>query len=185
MIFSKLSYAQEIEGLRDVKPPISFPLNVLPFLIIFAIIFLALLVYFFHLWQKKKEKNKTRIIPKTPAYLTAYQRLDELRKKDLVAKGRIKSYHSELSDIVRRYLEDELGLRAPEMTTEEFLFSLERSKDLEDSHKKLLEGFLSLCDLVKFAKYGASIKEGEAGFSLAKQFIDETHRTEVERNSGI
>ena len=48
----------------------------------------------------------------------------------LVERGELERYYVGLSAIVRRYLEDRFGLRAPEMTTEEFLAVAQRNREL-------------------------------------------------------
>lgn len=79
-----------------------------------------------------------------------------------------------LSDIVRRYLEDHLGLRSPELTTEEFLDELSRSPDLVRSHRSLLEGFLKTADLVKFAHLVPTASDVEGAIQAAQSFLEET-----------
>ena len=79
-----------------------------------------------------------------------------------------------LSGIVRRYLEDHLGLRSPELTTEEFLDELSRSPDLVRSHRELLEGFLRTADLVKFAHMAPDASDVEDRIKPAQRFIEDT-----------
>ena len=57
-------------------------------------------------------------------YDTAWEQLGGAQGQDLISQGKIKEYHIEISDIIRRYLEGRFSLNAPEMTTEEFLNSL-------------------------------------------------------------
>ena len=85
----------------------------------------------------------------------------------------------ELSDIVRRYLENRFNLRAPEMTTEEFLNGVKDNKALSYEHKSLLREFLLHCDLVKFAKYEPPEKEADLSFKSAKELIDQTKGEEA------
>ena len=47
--------------------------------------------------------------------------LNRLRAQGLIEQGQFEDYYVQLSSIVRHYLEDRFHLRAPEMTTEEFL----------------------------------------------------------------
>ena len=65
-------------------------------------------------------------------------------------------------------------MRAPELTTEEFLTSIGESPDFSIEHQRLLREFLRQADLVKFA--GATPGEDEIGRSIAiaRQFLDET-----------
>jgi hypothetical protein len=90
----------------------------------------------------------------------ALEKLDALMKKGLFGKGMIKEFYVELTDILRRYIESRFELKAPEMTTEEFLANIRDFSDLKYEHKNLLREFLQQADLVKFAKYGPSERSG-------------------------
>ena len=144
-------------------------------------IFFAVVLVFFILgviwiiWYGKKSKifirRKKKI--KTPHDI-AYKQLEALRRKELPQKGLIKMYYTELSDIIRRYIENRFLLRAPEMTTEEFMAIVKQSSELAQEHKELLKVFLSQCDMVKFAKYGPTQLEMVDSFTAAENFIAQT-----------
>ncbi len=68
----------------------------------------------------------------------------------------IESFFVAISAIVRRYLEDRFDLRAPELTTEEFLALAGSASSLSHDHQHLLRDFLRQADLVKFAGVHAS-----------------------------
>ena len=121
-----------------------------------------------------KKKTESSFIPREAADKIAYQALERLKAKDLPRFGKIKEYYIELSDIVRRYMENRFSFRAPEMTTEEFLYFLRESDRLKGAHKNLLKQFLNHCDLVKFAKYGPTGQEIDGSFNFAKKLVDET-----------
>ncbi len=97
-----------------------------------------------------------------------------MEKKDYIRKGKTKAYYIELSDIMRRYLENRFNIRAPEMTTEEFLIKVKEDSVLSLEHKGLLRDFLLNCDLVKFAKYQPAEQEAGLSFASAKKLIDQT-----------
>ncbi|MDD3089246.1 MAG: hypothetical protein PHT95_04795 [Candidatus Omnitrophica bacterium] len=115
-----------------------------------------------------------------PAHEIAYQELRDLKKMELPSKGRMQEYYFRLSDIVRHYVENRFFLRAPEMTTEEFLEKAKGSEELKKEHKSLLKGFLSTCDMVKFAKYGPTPLEAMDSLKSAEKLVDETKDTEGE-----
>ena len=79
-----------------------------------------------------------------------------------------------VSEIVRVYLEERFGLRAPERTTEEFLAELPRNAVLESRHKAFLSDFLTGTDLVKFAKFEPGRKELEDLHAAAVRLVEET-----------
>lgn len=117
-----------------------------------------------------------RIIKKKPPKLpheVAIEALEAARDR-LSKTGNIKDYYVEISDAVRRYIETVFRLRAPEMTTQEFLTSLTDSRNISGVYKDLLKVFMEACDLVKFAKHTPSKEEIESVFTTAKKFIEET-----------
>lgn len=171
------AWAQEI---RDVKPPVAYPGSMLLWLALLLILAAAagiVLVRFYRNWKKNSEARRE---PEIPCWDLALKRLRRLESDDLASKGMIKEFFSRLSDIIRRYIEDRFGVRAPEMTTEEFLSSAGKTKSL-GGHDEALKNFLNCCDMVKFAKYGSNIQEMEQSFVLARRFIEET---KVKENSG-
>jgi hypothetical protein len=99
--------------------------------------------------------------------------------RDLLAKGWIESenaepFYIELSSIIRRYLEDRFGLRAPERTTEEFIREATTSRFLSSDHQILTSEFLEQCDLVKFARYQAGREDMKNGYRAAERLVRET-----------
>ena len=86
-----------------------------------------------------------------------------------------------LSDIVRSYLEGRFHLRAPEMTTEEFLQAAQRDPQLAPPQRSLLGTFLSEADLVKFARYVPAADDSERAYRAAREFVQSTAPPEVPR----
>ena len=160
------------EELRDIKPPLDLPFDY-RFLVVIIIILLILIIIAALLYLNKNKAKGKPGIPKTADEL-ALERILMLKAKNLPSLGKIKEYFSELSDILRRYIEDRFHLDAPEMTTQEFLETIKKSDTLRPQQKNLLKEFLNCCDMVKFAKYNPSTEEVEQGIPLVIQFVDET-----------
>jgi hypothetical protein len=166
-----IAWAAE-EALRDIKGPLalSYRFNfLLPGIIVFLVI---VIVVAYILW--KRRKLAPVVISPRPAHVIALEQLTELKARDLVGQGKIKEYYSEISDIIRHYLENRFVLRAPEMTTEEFLFYVRDYGQLVEGHKTLLKEFLSACDMVKFAKYSPTVVEMNAIYGSAENFVYQT-----------
>ncbi len=104
---------------------------------------------------------------------TALEELESMRG-ELARTSDIKRYYAGVSDAVRNYIERIFSLKAPEMTTEEFLDSMRDAPRLSIEHKRLLREFLASCDLVKFANYAPKHDEAEAVIVAAKNFVAET-----------
>jgi len=170
------------EDIRDIKPPVYFAPNQAFIFFLLAIALIALAIFFVNRFLKKR-RQKTKEVDESflrSPHEIAYEALEKLKAKNLPGRGLIKEYYSELSGIVRYYLEGRFGFRAPEMTTEEFLQALRNSGYLNGAQKNLLKNFLTHCDLVKFAKYGPSQSEITESFYAAHKLVDET-KTEQPR----
>jgi len=121
------------------------------------------------LWRVQKNRRCRQT-----AYEIARRRLDRLlldRQRD---SADAEAFFVELSDIVRHYLEDSFELRAPELTTEEFLTLASDSPDLTREHQQQLRQFLRQADLVKFAGMVPEQDEITRCVEVAQHFLDET-----------
>ncbi len=128
---------------------------------------LALVLY-------KRRQLKALAAPPPPPWEVAYARLRELDQRQLPKAGRYEPFYVDLSSILRYYIEDRFLVRAPELTTQEFLAAASSHREFSDGHKKLLFDFLRHCDYVKFAQYVPTVPEMEQRFLFVLQFVDET-----------
>ncbi len=165
------------EGLRDVKPPVSYPFRWNSLLIV-LVVFVLLGIIALCLWlykNKKKSFNDSKVVQILP-WQKALGRLDALIKEDLLAKGEVKEYFLRLSDILRRYFEEEMHISAPEMTTEEFLIYLKDFSTLTNVQKNILKEFLTCCDMVKFAKFDPGKEHSQKSMEIVRKLIEETRK---------
>lgn len=122
------------------------------------IIALAVIGYFVYRFiKKKKTEEKPVVIEFKSPIEKATTLLQQLEKKELWQKGEIKNYYSELTDIARNYIEEEIQIPAMESTTSELIEGLRnaaKQKKLKLSAETVenLEKVLRQADLVKFAK---------------------------------
>lgn len=152
--------------IKDIKGPL-YPFSLLK-------LFLWLISGFFIVWLiiKLLKKFRKKAPPKLP-YEIALEAL-VATQAELSKTGDVKEYYVRISDIVRHYIETIFKLRAPEMTTQEFLMNLSDSWKISVGYKELLKVFMEACDLVKFAKHAPSREEIDSVFMTAKNFIEET-----------
>lgn len=108
------------------------------------------------------------------AYDDAVARLAALEARGAPDPGAADAWFVELSAIVRRYLEGRYGVRAPELTTEEFLQEAQRAAGLTPRHRELLVAFLERCDRVKFAGYRPDADESLDTLRAARAFVEDT-----------
>lgn len=168
-------------GIRDIKEPVELAekaSNRLKYWII-AISAAATAVVAITLLFALRRKRETSPVPPVPAHERAYEALRRLHALQLVDQGRIKEYYFELSIILRHYIENRFGLRAPEQTTEEFLQSIKSSDVFSSEQRGILKDFLKECDLVKFANYSASSTDAQRAHDVVVAFIEETRETDT------
>jgi hypothetical protein len=127
---------------------------------IYLLILLAIGVigYFVYKFIKKRQSQpKVEAIVYTSPIEKATSLLQQLEKKELWQKGEIKNYYSELTDIARNYIEEEIHIPAMESTTSELIEGLRKAAKqqklkLSNETVENLEKVLKQADLVKFAK---------------------------------
>jgi len=178
LVITVESVLEETEGEQDIKPikpPVSLPVDYTwIFYLIGGIVLLIVIVIFL---VKKVFRRKEKIIPvppPLPAHVIAYEQLEKIKEENLPGRGMIKEYYSRVSNAARHYLENRFGLRAPERTTEEFLYDMASTDYLTVRQQDLVGEFLNECDLVKFARYGPTENEIERVYSAAVRLVDET-----------
>ena len=102
----------------------------------------------------------------------AYQALNRLQHTDLIRRGQVKLYFFQMSEILRRYFERRYEIRALESTTYEL--TTELKEKVATDNLNLISETLSLCDLVKFAKYEPPPIEILRQNNQAKLIVDRT-----------
>lgn len=131
-----------------------------------AVLLASICVWILSRWRRRARRQS--------AYEIAQSRLERLLARGQAAGENVEAFFVELSAIIRRYLEDRFELRAPELTTEEFLEVASASPELTGEHQRMLREFLRQADLVKFAGFQPSSSDIEASISSAKRFLEET-----------
>jgi hypothetical protein len=175
------------EEIKDIKAPMEAPYTFREALPWILMAMGAIAVGFFVFYYLKKRKNaepvfKAPVKPKFPPHQIALDELEKLRLKKLWQSGRIKEYHTELTDIVRIYLNGRFYIHAPEMTTDEILEALKTTASNEQAKQKISQT-LSMADLVKFAKLQPLPLEHDTSLNNAIDFVKETmHLTTPENN---
>lgn len=133
----------------------------------------ALAIYLVvRLRQRKPIIPKVRIIKKVPAHQRALNEIDRIKAERLQRSEDQKEYYTQLTDTLRKYINERFGFNAMEMTSSEIIDNL-RSRGDETMIDEL-RGLFKTADLVKFAKYQSLINENDLNLMNAVNFIDET-----------
>ncbi|GMV97593.1 MAG: hypothetical protein HRF43_11875 [Phycisphaerae bacterium] len=118
-------------------------------------------------------RRPRRLPPPPPAHETALARLRQLAGRGLIAAGEAEAFFVEVTGIVRDYVEQAFGVRAPEQTTEEFLAGLVSAPAIL-RHRHVLEPFLTAADEVKFARMRPDAGAMQRAFDTAENFVRQT-----------
>lgn len=101
--------------------------------------------------------------------------LDRLMKKGLPGRGRYKDFYVELTMVVRRYVQRKYGVKAPHLTTTEFLEEFGRRGYGVESSAQLKE-FLESADLVKFAGVQATPEMADSATDSARTYLEKDNQ---------
>lgn len=164
------------QDLRDIKPPLGVPITfaeLLPYLLgLLGVLVIGYLVYYY----MKKRKLGEKLIPEAPprpAHEVALEALRSLDAEKLWQRGKVKDYYSQLTDIVRTYIERRFRVIAMEMTTGEIMEGLKNTPVPAEAAGKLND-VLTRADFVKFAKYQPAENEHASSMAEAMAFVEAT-----------
>lgn len=96
--------------------------------------------------------------------------LDRLLQKGLPGRGKFKDFYVELTLVVRRYIQRRYGVRAPHLTTEEFLREIGGDGRFENT--AALREFLESADMIKFAGVAATPESADAATKTAEKYLE-------------
>ena len=174
---------------KDIKGNLTTPLTLLElwlyfkkygflFLVISLLISAILYLFVKYLKSKKSTKNVEiiKVKSKEKPHIIALHELEKLRHKKLWEQGKVKEYYSELTEIIRIYLEGRWEIYAMEMVSSEIIEALKEIHVLDGDINSLVKMF-SISDLVKFAKWDPLPTDHDMAFKSAKEFIEKTAET--------
>ena len=148
------------QGLYDIKPIIEVDKSIgnwwkYVLLILLAIALIGFLLWWF-IWRVKP-LTKEEKIALLPPYDRAKLALKQLDESNYLQNENLKGYYSDLTFIIRKYLDEKVYDRALESTTDELVSRLNLLKDgnqieLSKDDIRNIETILKRADLVKFAK---------------------------------
>jgi len=164
------------QAIKDIKPPMGLGLSfaeILPYLV--GVIVAGGIVWLVMYYLKKRKRGEKFIpeAPPRPAQELAMEELRSLESEKYWQRGKIKEYHSLLTDIIRLYIERKFHVMALEMITDDIL-DAPQIKNLDAETKAFLKGLLTLADLVKFAKFQPLPEEHETSMKSAYRFVELT-----------
>ena len=115
--------------------------------------------------------------PVLPAHVRALESLDKIKADKIWQQERYKEFYTQLTGVLRRYINERFGINSLEMTSGEIL-EIIKAKVEEDSAYENLEQILTIADLVKFAKHTPFTDENDLSLMNSYFFINQTKEEE-------
>lgn len=143
----------------------------IPLLIGLIFLLIALALYFILRKRKKGYYFTPKII--LPPHVVALDGLNKLKESKLWQKGMEKEYYTELTDILRQYIDRRFNINAPEMVSDDIIDAVHLATDTKSATDGLSQ-ILRLADLVKFAKYTPYVDENDLSLVNAFLFVNQT-----------
>lgn len=164
-------------GLAEIKEIYLEPFSIayykryIPHLLVAILLIIGLIIW---LRRRKAKKGDVEIkpVPLLP-HEWASRALDELEAKRLWQSGEVKEHYTNLTGILREYLERRFGIHAMEQTSDEILEQL-RLQDLSQPLLTDTEELLSVADLIKFAKADPGMDIHAVTIGRVRAFVRET-----------
>ena len=131
-------------------------------------------------WTIRKILQKVREHRMSPIE-RAMLELDRLLKKGLPGRGRYKDFYVELTMVVRRYIQRRHDVRAPNLTTDEFLRAAAENPAFTREAIADLKQFLESADMVKFAGVEATPEMADSATGKARDYLTTDSRQAMGR----
>ncbi len=158
----------------DIKEPIDPPIN-WPLIIGLALSFVALGILIYWLIGRLQRRKRLAALPPEESvspYDWARLQIAQLREEQLWQQGKVKEYYSRVTDIMRRYIEKQMGSPAMESTAYEvveIIRNLKPSASLMEQCENLME--LSIG--VKYAKQTPKEADHHQALATLEKFLEE------------
>jgi hypothetical protein len=175
------------QAFKPIIGPLSIPITfreMLPWILAgLAVVLLIIAVIWYIRKRRKKEpifilKPKVVLLP----HEMALQELEKLRVKKLWQTGMVKEYYSELTEIIRRYIENRFIVPALEQTSSEIIDSLNGNMGCPPKVLEKLGNLLILADMVKFAKTKPVASDNDKSLTDAIEFVYATTGDQAKSN---
>ena len=140
-----------------------------------ALAILALVIFLVRRYRKKEPEAPEPVEEKDlrPAHIIAAEALHKIDEEKIYKRGKVKEYHTAITDVLRDYLEAAYGIPASELTSRQIMNSLKYS-GIEEREIQKLRTILFRADMVKFAKLSPDEHENTQAIDDAQKFVSST-----------
>ena len=164
------------QNLRDIKPPLEVPQNLLPYFISSTIIlgFITALVWYYV--HKRRQTLPVFVTEENDTPLpheVAYEKLTTIEASDWLQRGDMETYHTQIAYVLRQYINARYQIPALELTTTDLLQAMLHA-EIAIPCVERTQQLLATCDMVKFATYQPELSDASIRIADARWIVDET-----------
>jgi hypothetical protein len=129
--------------------------------------------------KKGRLKRVAAVFRKPPEapFDRAIRRLNEIRQQRLAQSGNDKHYFTELTDVLRTYLNGRFGIYAMEMTSKQIVEAMQANAETARFTEQI-SPVLQLADIVKFAKMRTTVDENQNAYAEVRKLVELTKPVE-------
>lgn len=163
----------------DIKGQMGYPITfkeALSWSALGALLVLFVTLLYRFIKRRRERDAREEALLREPPHIVALRGLEKLEELELWRSDQ-KLYFSDMTELLRGYIEYRYNFGALEMTSAEIVERLRG--EIERGEREELDSLFRLADLVKFAKYSAQEGECRATLPLAKKFIERGHESEM------
>lgn len=164
------------QSLRDIKPPLEVPQALLFYFIGAAVLLGFITVSAWFYLRKKPETipvSEGAAVDIPRPHEVAYQQLMAIETSDLLKRGDLETYHTEIANVLREYISARYQIPALALTTTALLDAMLRAQ-INAQCVARVQQLLANCDMVKFATYQPDLSEAFDRVADARWVVDET-----------
>lgn len=186
MIYVYTLIVDKEKGMVDIEAPLDAPVTfreALPYILycLLGLAIIAAIVYFIiRLRSGKPIIGGTACEPVIPPYIAAINGMNSIDERKLWQAGNEKEFYTELTNVLRLYLDGELGLQCMESTSAEIITYLKSAEHVDEKVRLFIDDMLAAADLVKFAKMTPLQDENFNYMKGTKECIEKIHTNIVE-----
>lgn len=164
----------------DIKPAVEVKNPPFDWLLLLYWLIPILLIIGIAIYLFRRKKRRDAAEKQLPPYEEAIVALKKLDNTLLLKENKSKEYYSNLTEIVKRYLDREVDDAAMESTSDQLITRLMMHKDagsfdFDNETIRKLDLIFKRADLVKFAKASQLSGQAEVDRTTIEEIINETH----------
>ncbi|MDE0014882.1 MAG: hypothetical protein OXU51_01760 [Candidatus Poribacteria bacterium] len=164
------------QSLRDIKPPLEVPQALLFYFIGAALLLGCITVSAWFYLRKRPQPlpvSEGEAVEPPPPHEVAYKQLMAIETSDLLKRGDLETYHTEIANVLREYISARYHIPALALTTTGLLQAMLRAQISAECVGRVQQ-LLANCDMVKFASYQPDRSEASHRVADARWIVDET-----------